>query len=281
MPQGPDGPFAGCTKGFPAPIALRVTASFLVPEGTPLTDKSHDRLGESENLTNAYPDYQGSFANECRLVFEEFVSALESDSSPQLILENVRDSIFIATLQGQILYSNRAYQEVFGGAINIIGRFGDSFLTNTVAPVSSASDQLIASGCRFVEFEHPGIDAQGRDVLFRSLKLSLLPLKRPNLGVFGVTRIIEVRNSELTASAPTLIEQWCAFQTLSTEERDVALQTIRGTRVKEIADRLGVSSKTIDNRRSSVLSKLSVQNSFELTKLMVRLHDNGFTDFGL
>ena len=194
MPQGSDGPFAGCTKGFLAPIALRVTASFLVPERTQLTDKSHERLGESEDLTNAYPDYQGSFAIECRLVFEEFVSALESDSSPQLILENVRDSIFIATLQGQIVYSNRAYQEVFGGAINIVGRFGDSFLTNTVAPVSSASDQLIASGCRFVEFEHPGIDAQGRNVLFRSLKLSLLSLKRPNLGVFGVTRIIEVRN---------------------------------------------------------------------------------------
>ena len=140
---------------------------------------------------------------------------------------------------------------------------------------------MIASGCQFVEFEHPGTDAQGRDVLFRSLKRSLLHLKKPNLGIFCVTRIIEVRSSEMTANPPNLIQQWCVFQTLSEEERDVALQTIRGIRVKEIADRLGVSTKTVDNRRSAVLSKLSVQNPFELTKLMVRLHDNGFTDFGL
>jgi len=225
--------------------------------------------------------YKGRFAVECTQAFDTFISALKNNEPIQPVLESIGDALYIKSPDGQIIYSNQIYVNVFGGGSSVIGRFGEDFLTATIVPVSRASDDLITQGCTLAEFEHPGIDSQGRHVLFRTFKQSLREAKRPELGVFGITRIIEVRAEGPKNAGPTLTQQWQCFQSLTQEEQTVAIQSVHGHRVSDIASGLNVSTKTVDNRRSTVLKKMKLENLLDLTKLMVRLQDNGYVEFGL
>lgn len=61
-----------------------------------------------------------------------------------------------------------------------------------------------------------------------------------------------------------------AFDKLTDREREVATMLCDGLRNAEIADRLGVSVKTIDTHRHRVLKKLGVDNNVRLVRLAIR-----------
>ncbi len=61
---------------------------------------------------------------------------------------------------------------------------------------------------------------------------------------------------------------------LSAKEREVLQLVAEGSTTKEIADRLGVSAKTVDTHRQHIMEKLRVRSIAGLTKYAVR---NGLT----
>ena len=64
---------------------------------------------------------------------------------------------------------------------------------------------------------------------------------------------------------------------LTTREREVLQLVAEGSRVKDIAELLGVSVKTIETRRKELMIKLGVDSVAELTKYAVR---EGLTSLG-
>lgn len=59
------------------------------------------------------------------------------------------------------------------------------------------------------------------------------------------------------------------YQLLSRRERDVMQLLVAGKTTKQIAAQLRISSKTVDNHRTSILEKMTVDNPVELTRLAV------------
>jgi DNA-binding NarL/FixJ family response regulator len=57
---------------------------------------------------------------------------------------------------------------------------------------------------------------------------------------------------------------------LSPKEREVLQLLAEGGSTKEIADRLGVSAKTVDTHRQHIMDKLSLRSVAELTKYAIR-----------
>jgi len=57
---------------------------------------------------------------------------------------------------------------------------------------------------------------------------------------------------------------------LSPKEREVLQLLAEGSATKEIADRLGVSAKTIDTHRQRIMDKLGLRSIAELTKFAIR-----------
>ncbi len=53
---------------------------------------------------------------------------------------------------------------------------------------------------------------------------------------------------------------------LTAREREVLEQIMQGLRSKEIAQRLGLSHRTIDVYRSSILHKLGARNAVDLVR---------------
>lgn len=63
------------------------------------------------------------------------------------------------------------------------------------------------------------------------------------------------------------------MSTLSSRERDVARLLSQGFATKNIAKRLGVCQKTVDNYRAIVLDKMGVENVAQLALLMTSVSD--------
>ncbi len=222
-----------------------------------------------------------SFASECSDLVEQFVHVVSHGRSPQAFLDSQQDCIYAKTAEGQVVFANQSEQETFGGRVWIVGRYDNAFLSENIAPVAKASDCLLKAGCRQIEFEHVGTDVRGRKLLLRTFKYSLAEMEIEQIAVFGVTRILEVYQEAEASPTKDLWDRWQAFQRLDAQEVEVAVRMVRGEKVREIAGALQVASRTIDNRRASILKKLEITNPYELTALMVRLQDSGYIDFGI
>ena len=118
-------------------------------------------------------------------------------------------------------------------------------------------------------------------VMCRTFKRSMLGIGPPQLALFCVTQIMVTIECEDAQRVLNLSKRWRLFLDLDPRDQMIARLLGRGEKVRAIAAQVDVSEKTIDNRRNAILEHLSLANPHDLIKLMVRLQDNGFCDFGL
>lgn len=89
-------------------------------------------------------------------------------------------------------------------------------------------------------------------------------LKRQISGALKNDAICVRRHAD---SAATLAR----FQTLSQRERQVAELIFSGLETKEIASRLGISTKTVEYHRAQIFSKVGVSNPVQLASAMFQV----------
>ena len=115
----------------------------------------------------------------------------------------------------------------------------------------------------------------------RSYKRSLLGLGHPTMAILVIARVLEVITNSGAIRLGSLMEQWKLFCKLDEIDRAIVVGVARGNSVADIAAQQSVSKKTIENHRSAILKTLELDSSVELIKLVVRLQENGFGDFGV
>lgn len=213
-------------------------------------------------------------------LFERLVEAIRSTSSEQLF-GDVEDAVYVKSADGQIVLCNPAYDKIFGGDLKAVGRNASAFLDQSVFVLSKASDDLILSGADRLEFSHTGRNSAGDSLSMVTFKKSLLGMGHPRMAVLGVTRVEEVVPANQAAKIQSLNDAWKQFQTLDLRDRELAKGIVAGMKIRELAEQLDVSEKTVENRRNAIFRTLSIDGATDLVKIMVRLQDNGFCDFGL
>jgi DNA-binding NarL/FixJ family response regulator len=62
-----------------------------------------------------------------------------------------------------------------------------------------------------------------------------------------------------------------AYDTLTPREKEIMIFLAEGNRPKEVAQRLGISPKTVENHRSKIMRKLDLKNGQELVRYAARL----------
>ena len=211
----------------------------------------------------------------------EVLSSLESGTTLSERLKQEADAVYIKSVEGKILMSNRAYETMFSDEKLTLGRPGSSYLTDSVQEVARLSDNMLLTGCQVIQFDHVGHDSAGRDVRFRTYKRSLLGMGHPTMAIVGVTRLLEVIGNSGVIRLNTLKDQWKSFSQLDDFDRAIAIGLGRGISVGDIAAEHNVTKKTIENHRAAILKTLKLNSPVELIKLVVRLQENGFGDFGV
>lgn len=114
----------------------------------------------------------------------------------------------------------------------------------------------------------------------RTVKKSLLGLGHPTIAILGIVRVVEVLNY-VGKPARSLRVMWASFNQLDELDRNIAIGLARGKNVAMIAAENSVTKKTIENHRSNILRTLGYDSPISVIKLMVRLQENGYGDFGV
>lgn len=211
-------------------------------------------------------------------ICEGFLAA-ETSAEAQKALELADCCAFVKSSDGEVLIANSVYERTFSGSI-AGGRKADSFLDERIATVARHSDQLILSGCETALFSHHGRDAQGRELHLYSVKKSLLGSSQPRAAILGLT-VLQPANTEGASRLFKLTQHWEVFKALPERDREIAIALCKGERSRTLSMKHNVTEKTIDNRRTSVLTELELDNVMDLARLLTRLQDNGYCDFGL
>lgn len=221
------------------------------------------------------------FYSECVKVTAMVRAAIQSQTPVISVIEGMKDFIYLKASDSTMLVNNSAYENMFANKVTPTGRHSESFLNDTIIPVSKNSDAMILAGADEVMFWHPGRDSDGQLVCFRTFKASLLGLGHPRKAILGISRVVSTAPGDRAIKLLPLSQSWSLFSGLRDREREIAAATARGERTKAIAQRLECSEKTVENSRNAMMKALSLESPAELIKLMVRLQDSGFGDFGL
>ncbi len=222
-----------------------------------------------------------AFLMECRLLTEKVRDAIRSRIPVGSVIEVGHDSVYVKAADGTVLAHNATYEAVFSGHVVPTGRNGELYLDETVAMVSRYSDQLVLAGADETMFWHPGRDSEGRATLFQTYKASLLGMGNPRKAILGISRVLSRDVDDRCQRLMPLNRSWFLFAAMKARDQQIAASIARGEKTKSIADKLSISEKTVENARGVILKKLSLEQPIDLVKLMVRLQDNGFCDFGL
>ncbi len=214
-------------------------------------------------------------------IYQRLVDSVRDATSPQAAVEGFVESVYVKATDGQIVISNQAYDTTFAGSVAAVGRNAKTYLDKSIWHVANASDELIIHGCSHVEFGHVGQTSAGETVAMLTYKRSLLGIGHPKMAVLGVTRIREVVDDGLANRIQSLAASWRQFEKLDARDQQIAKGIALGHKVKTLAKELEVSEKTVENRRQVVYRALSINGPTELVRILVRLQDNGFSDFGL
>ncbi|QDV23659.1 helix-turn-helix transcriptional regulator [Aureliella helgolandensis] len=189
--------------------------------------------------------------------------------------------VYIKSSEGQMLYTNSAYERVFGGKMMSAGRLSMAYLNGALQKVAHDSDMLILRGSNYAFADHVGENASGRSMHLQTIKHSLLGVGHPKLAILGITQVLKFFDEQPHSSVRNLEEYWTAFRLLPERDQQCAVMISLGMKSKAIAEKLNVSDKTVDNRRDAILRSLGLSNPMEMACLLCRFQDNGFGQFGL
>ncbi len=207
--------------------------------------------------------------------------SIEEGVSLNSQFEDETDAIFIKTVDGKILHTNHVYCTLFSGQQIALGRHASSYLSQSINQIAHHSDEMLLAGAMVVQFDHIGHDTFGREVRLRTFKRTLLGVGHSTMAILGVTRLLDVVGNTEVFRLQSLKDQWRLFSQLDDLDRAIAIGVGQGITISEIAQNHSVTKKTIENHRNSILKTLHLNSSIDLVKLMVRLQENGFGDFGV
>ncbi|GIW98032.1 MAG: hypothetical protein KatS3mg111_1365 [Pirellulaceae bacterium] len=224
---------------------------------------------------------ESDYARLAMTIYERLVLAVRTEQSIYDAIESSQAAVYVKAADGQILHSNSTYNRLFTAREPAAGRYPHAYLHHSLHAVSEASDALILNGADQVEFVHQGCTGSGDAVVLRTFKKALSGLAGPKMAILGVSRIERYLSPVEVKRLQELADAWRVVQSWDARDREIARKLVSGERMQRVADALGVSVKTIENRRKALFESLGVKSMPEFVKILVRLQDRGFEDFGL
>ncbi|WP_162006760.1 helix-turn-helix transcriptional regulator [Roseimaritima sediminicola] len=224
---------------------------------------------------------QIAFARLVDEICSRVTTCLAQNGQLNSVLEAETTPVFIKGGDFRLLYTNPAYVQMFAQESVPVGRVGGSFLDDSLAAISDASDALISQGADRLIFDHFGSDSSGRRFLFRTGKRVISDKHNPGIAMLGVAKLIKIVGADSNPETRrlSLAQQWDRFQKLDTRDREIAVALARGDNLMVIAERHGITKRTVENRRNHLLERIGLNSPLDLAKAMVRFQENGFADF--
>lgn len=220
------------------------------------------------------PAYENDFSVAVQFISKSIENwALSSETGNPLIDEFV-DCVYIKRTSRIIAYANFAYNNFYAGSDSVTGTVGDGFLDQATMGVALKSDELLISSGRTVEFEHVSVGPGGISYHVKTHKRWITPNRR-GLSILGITRVIGIVERPLPPTAERLASLAKKYESLDSDDRALCCLMAAGHSQRVMAELLGCTTRTIENRRNRIMEELGASKPIEIVKLMVRLAEHG------
>jgi DNA-binding CsgD family transcriptional regulator len=186
-------------------------------------------------------------------------------------IDHLLDCVYLKRTSRVIAFANPAYQQFYGGGA---GSQGDGFLDQATMGVALKSDELLISSGRMVEFEHMCVGPGGLSFNVKTHKRWLTPNPR-GISILGITRILQLVERPANSTAEKLTTLAHKYQSLDADDRALCCLMAAGHSQRTMAELLGCTTRTIENRRNRIMEELGANKPIEIVKLMVRLAEHG------
>lgn len=223
------------------------------------------------NLTNRIDAAHDLHSRTFDLVKTQVVGALlqweESSASDEPDLSRFPDCVYIKDASGHVIRENRAFRDAFAQGETMIGQPVSS------DPTFTHLDAVLMRGHPWIECQHFFSQPRGKSVL-QTYQRRLDEIEDPAFCILGVTRILGYLERDEEVRQLSLREQFAVFNGFDETDHTICHMIAEGESTKDIAATVGLTTKSIENRRQRMMIALGLQRPVEIVKLMVRLEEN-------
>ncbi len=218
------------------------------------------------------------FMAEGNAIYSVVANAIKNGDPLEDLLEPLPDAIYLTSRDGRLEWANSSFLYLFAGSLDRSVQLPPVDITYD--PLARMSDDMIVGGCDALEFQYKSYDARHRAIILRTLKRSLAECGDPRIAIFGMTRVVEIVDPTGEDPVARIKRLWGCFQQLSERDQGVLTGLARGEKLKDVAKRMRITEKTVDNRRKAALKLLGLKSQVDLVAMFVRFHDKGYGNFG-
>lgn len=142
--------------------------------------------------------------------------------------------------------------------------------------LSETTDGLILDGVRSLELEHIGSGFSGRPCLLQTFKRRLIEdLKDPQYAILLICRPISYVGTSDEERQQNLAELMALMRQLDTTDELICRGYAMGDTTKDIAASVGLTARSVENRRQKILDIFGFERPIQIVKMLVRLEENG------
>jgi hypothetical protein len=250
----------------------------LRPWGASFLDHEKTSLPWTSTLS-----YSRTFEEERDRALRHVRNWLPISTTSDLSVSLIEASIALKGLDGSILFSNLAYKYYYNFVFDpniptlqstsmALGRSVDAIKFWIAAKALHQTDERIRGGSEFVDLEHLGWDQTGRAFTFRSYKCVL---NHPKYQVFLFSRPIAILGKSQEEQSKRLLDLHKHFLSLDGIDQTICRLDAQGELTKEIASVVGLTSRSIENRRKKMQDIFGVEKPFEVIRITIRLEEHG------
>ncbi len=219
--------------------------------------------------------YSRSFEEERAGILNLAGGWFSSPESLALPLSQVEACVSIKTSERIVVYANEAFRYFLSKDSNVVGKNDKAFVYSKDAELVKQTDELILGGTQSVDCEHVGRDAHGKAYTFRTFKCKLRSSVDKNEFIFTMFRPIALLGKSSFESVKTLSELHALFLSLDAIDQTICRLDAHGELTKEIAANVGLTSRSIENRRKKMQELFQVERGIEIIRITIRLEEHG------
>jgi hypothetical protein len=184
-------------------------------------------------------------------------------------------SIGVKNSERVIVLDSTLFRAHYAEKRTLIGKHTDSIVDMRLRKIAQLSDEMILDGVSQVEFEHAAVIADGQTCLFTTYKRRLDELCDPNYMILIISRPIKIVAPSDTERRRSLSELLMMFQQLDDIDQAICFGHGNGEQIKDIAAKVGMTTRSVENRRQKIMDLFGFSRPVEIVKLLVRLDERG------
>jgi len=219
--------------------------------------------------------YTRTFEEEIDWASSELVRFASQANAEQPDFSKVEACVYVENRERVIVLANDPFRRFFSGGKEVLGRNEEALKIWRNTKMNSQIDEMILDGTQFVDCEHAGRDADGRSYTFRTYKCAIEELTLPEYHILGISRPIAFLGNSSPEQSFRLADLHALFISMNSIDQLICRMDAIGEMTKDIARAVGLTSRSIENRRKKMQELFHAERSMEVIRITIRLEEHG------